>query len=102
MTTKEKSRKMTRPQDVPIGRYISLRSKELGIGAQDIAEAVGISLASVYRYQQGLAVPTLGVLQKIAGVLKVSIGDLASCQVPFDEDGRANKARRAKRSAESA
>jgi len=54
--------------------------KERGWTQQFVAEAVGISIAQVKKYEKGSSTPTLPVLAKIASTFGVSADDLV-----FDE-----------------
>ena len=60
-----------------IGEKIKLRRKELKISADDLADAVGVSRSTIFRYEKG-DIEKVGpeVLKKIADKLKVSPADL--------------------------
>lgn len=56
-----------------VGLKIKNRRKELGISAEKLAESVGVSHTTIYRYEKGeiLNIP-VPILSKIAKVLKTS------------------------------
>ena len=57
--------------------------KQRGLTQQALADAIGIHLSQVRRYEAGTSQPTLDVLKRIAVTLSVTIDALA-----FDEDER--------------
>lgn len=57
--------------------------KQRGLTQQALADAIGIHLSQVRRYEAGTSQPTLDVLKRIAVALSVTIDALA-----FDEDER--------------
>jgi len=59
-----------------LGKKIQKRRKELELTQEDLAYKVGISRAYVGYIEQGRNAPSLGILEKIARVLKVSINNL--------------------------
>lgn len=60
-----------------VGEKIKLRRKELKISADDLADAVGVSRSTIFRYEKG-DIEKVGpeVLKKIADKLRVSPADL--------------------------
>lgn len=60
-----------------IGNKIKLRRKELGLSAEIIAEKVGVSPATIYRYESGeIRNLKSSILRPIASVLGVDLYDL--------------------------
>lgn len=60
-----------------VGEKIKLRRKELRISADDLADAVGVSRSTIFRYEKG-DIEKVGpeVLKKIADKLRVSPAEL--------------------------
>lgn len=60
-----------------VGAKIKLRRKELKISADDLADAVGVSRSTIFRYEKG-DIEKVGpeVLKKIADKLRISPAEL--------------------------
>ena len=60
-----------------VGEKIKLRRKELRISADDLADAVGVSRSTIFRYEKG-DIEKVGpeVLKKIADKLRISPAEL--------------------------
>ena len=60
-----------------VGERIKLRRKELKISADDLADAVGVSRSTIFRYEKG-DIEKVGpeVLKKIADKLRISLAEL--------------------------
>lgn len=58
-----------------IGEMIRKRRKYAGITQQDLADAAGISVMSVQRYETGERTPNVEVIRKIVKALKASPSD---------------------------
>lgn len=58
-----------------IGEMIRKRRKYAGITQQDLADAAGISVMSVRRYETGERTPNVEVIRKIVKALKASPSD---------------------------
>lgn len=69
-----------------VGEKIKLRRKELRISADDLADAVGVSRSTIFRYEKG-DIEKVGpeVLKKIADKLRVSPADLMGWSGEEDE-----------------
>lgn len=59
-----------------LGRRIQKRRKELELTQEQLADKVGISRAYMGYIEQGRNIPSVGVMHKVASVLKVKVGDL--------------------------
>ena len=75
-----------------VGEKIKLRRKELKISADDLADAVGISRSTIFRYEKG-DIEKVGpeVLKKIADKLNVSPADLmgwSDMEYPTSEENK--------------
>lgn len=58
---------------MPTGEIIKRRREELGYNAEYVAEKVGVSAATMYRYEKNELEPRSGVLIKMADILNVTI-----------------------------
>lgn len=56
-----------------LGKKIQKRRREIGLTQEGLADKVGVSRAYMGYIEQGRNAPSLGVLEKIARVLKTSI-----------------------------
>jgi transcriptional regulator with XRE-family HTH domain len=63
-------------------RLVAARKKR-GLTQQGLADAIGVHLSQIRRYEAGTSQPTLEVLKRIAVTLSVTIDSLA-----FGQDGR--------------
>ena len=60
-----------------IGEKIKQRRKELGLSAEEIAQKIGVSPATIYRYESGdIKSPRSSVLRPIAEALDMDLYDL--------------------------
>lgn len=60
-----------------IGEKIKQRRKELGLSAEEIAQKIGVSPATIYRYESGdIKSPRSSVLRPIAKALDMDLYDL--------------------------
>ncbi|HEU0300891.1 MAG TPA: helix-turn-helix transcriptional regulator, partial [Longimicrobium sp.] len=55
------------------------------VAQRDLAEAVGVKLPELKRWERGLELPNSGTLVKLAGFLHVDAGRLAEAQRRFVE-----------------
>ena len=58
---------------MPTGEIIKRSREELGYNAEYVAEKVGVSAATMYRYEKNELEPRSGVLIKMADILNVTI-----------------------------
>lgn len=63
---------------------IKLRRRELGLRAEDVAAAAGVSYATVYAFERGLRNPSLQTARRVAAVLQTTVDAL----FPPDANGR--------------
>lgn len=71
-----------------IGERIKSRRKELGYSAEYIAEKLGISPATIYRYENGSIkkIPSI-IVTKIASILDTSFNELVGFDDPLNGFG---------------
>jgi transcriptional regulator with XRE-family HTH domain len=62
---------------VEIAEVIRERRTELGMSQRDLAQAAGVDVRQIRRYEAGEQQPLLSVAVSIADALKVSVGELA-------------------------
>ena len=58
------------------GRFIAERRKELGLTQKELAEKLFLSDKAVSKWERGLSLPDVGVLQPLSGVLEVTLTEL--------------------------
>jgi transcriptional regulator with XRE-family HTH domain len=63
-----------------------LREKRLAasLTLEQLSERTGLSYNAILGYERGATAPTVKVLQVLARVLCVSVGELASAEMPAD------------------
>ena len=59
-----------------MGKRIQRQRKKMGLSQESVAHKVKISRAYMGYIEQGRNLPSMGVLQKIARVLKIKLKDL--------------------------
>jgi transcriptional regulator with XRE-family HTH domain len=62
---------------VEIAEVIRERRAELGMSQRDLAQAAGVDVRQIRRYEAGEQQPLLSVAVAIAAALKISVGELA-------------------------
>lgn len=71
----------------PVGERIARRRRQLGWTQERLAETVECSKAAICRYESGKRAPTLAMLEKIAGVLGLTLAGL--CRAPSGSEAGA-------------
>lgn len=59
---------------ISVGEKIRLCRRELGLTQQQLADALGVQVVSINRYERGARVPDTSVLPRLCAVLKCDIG----------------------------
>ncbi|MBI5486495.1 MAG: helix-turn-helix transcriptional regulator [Deltaproteobacteria bacterium] len=67
---------------VRLGRRIAELRRQRGLSQGDLAEALGTATESISRIERAAAVPSLGLLARIASVLGVEVEDVFSTKAP--------------------
>ena len=57
-----------------LGKKIKMARVELDMNQTEFAEKIGAKQKSISRYENGLSVPSIATLMKVAKVLKKSVG----------------------------
>ena len=66
------------------GKNISKLRIERGLSVKDLQEDFGFATPqSIYKWQQGQAMPTIDNLVALAAIFGVTIDDLIVCESPF-------------------
>ena len=68
-----------------IGDKLKALREAKGITRAALAQAVGISVASLSEYERGKACPGLILARRLAQTLGVSLGDFDECDLPRDD-----------------
>ena len=71
-----------------LGGRLSERRKQLGWTQETVAERVGVDAETISRIERGAHLPSLPTLDRLAGALNCSVGDLFSEDSP-DAPGEA-------------
>lgn len=74
---------LARPGDMDFAHRLTTARKWKGLTQQALADATGIHVTQMRRYEAGTSQPTLDVLRNLARALAVTIDSLA-----FDDDER--------------
>jgi transcriptional regulator with XRE-family HTH domain len=61
----------------PLGEVIKQRRQELGLSQAELANAAGVNLRQIRRYEAGEQQPVLAVAVRLASALGVTVNDLA-------------------------
>jgi transcriptional regulator with XRE-family HTH domain len=67
---------------VRLGRRIAELRRQRGLSQGDLAEALGTATESISRIERAAAVPSLGMLSRIASVLGLEVEDAFSSKTP--------------------
>jgi transcriptional regulator with XRE-family HTH domain len=67
---------------VRLGRRLAEIRRQRGLSQGDLAEALGTATESISRIERAAAVPSLGLLARIASVLGVEVEDMFSTKPP--------------------
>lgn len=66
---------------------MKLRRKELGLSAEYVADRLGCSPATVYRYEKGdIEKMPIDILNPLASILKTTVSDLMGLSVHWEDD----------------
>ena len=61
-----------------IGKFIASRRKELGLTQQALADKLFVTDKAISKWERGLSLPDITLLEKLSKILKVDIEDLLS------------------------
>lgn len=73
-----------------LGRAVWRRRRELGMGQEELAKAIGTSQARISRIERGLDNPTLQTLERlkdVLGIRLVALGEPSSSLEPEKVNG---------------
>lgn len=86
--TERKPRRISSPVDVHVGRRIMTRRLSLGLSRPQVAQAIGLSVEQLRRYESGLATVVASRLLQIGRVLQAPI-DYFFAGLPREISGEA-------------
>lgn len=58
-----------------------------GLSVKALADKVGVTITSIYRYEQGKRIPTLPIARRIATALGVTVDELIRKAEPTEAEG---------------
>lgn len=61
-----------------LGKSIAEKRKLIGWTQANVAEKLGLDTETISRFERGVSLPSLATLDRLAQVLKTSVGDLLS------------------------
>jgi len=59
-----------------IGKFISENRKEIGLTQEQLAEKIGVSKNAVSKWERGLNLPDVGLMQKLCEILNITLNEL--------------------------
>ena len=66
---------------IKIGKFISGKRKELGITQSELAEKLNITDRAISKWENGICMPDVGIMNELCEILNISINDLFSGEV---------------------
>ena len=66
---------------IKIGKFISEKRKELGITQSELAEKLNITDRAISKWENGICMPDVGIMNELCEILNISINDLFSGEV---------------------
>lgn len=80
----------TPPLPLRLSRNISTRRRTLGLTQAQLAERLGVDTETLSRFERGKHLPSLTTLERLAGLLLTTVGELlAEQQQEADDDALA-------------
>ena len=82
------------PLSVRLSRNISARRRSLGLTQAQLAERLGVDTETLSRFERGKHLPSLSTLERLAGLLMMTVGELLAEQPKtIDDDSLAISSR---------
>lgn len=69
-----------------LSRNISIRRRALGLTQAQLAERLGVDTETLSRFERGKHLPSLATLERLAGLLLTTVGELLAEQQPQASD----------------
>lgn len=70
-----------------IGKFISQKRKEVNLTQEDLAEKLNISKNAVSKWERGLNLPNVSIMQELCEILNITIIELLNGEETTKEDG---------------
>lgn len=61
-----------------IGEKIKMLRTAKGLSLEQLAQEIGVTRQAIYKYEQGVSLPTILVAKQLARVFRVSIDELVA------------------------
>ncbi len=74
------------PLETRLARNISCRRKALDVTQAQLAEKLGVETETLSRFERGKHLPSLATLERLAGLLQITVGELLAEQPKTAED----------------
>jgi transcriptional regulator with XRE-family HTH domain len=74
------------PLSVRLSMNISARRRSLGLTQAQLAERLGVDTETLSRFERGKHLPSLSTLERLAGLLMMSVGELLAEQPKTIDD----------------
>lgn len=74
------------PLGIRLARSISMRRRYLELTQAQLAERLGVETATLSRFERGKHLPSLSTLERLAGLLQITITELLAEQPKIADD----------------
>lgn len=74
------------PLETRLARNIAIRRKALGLTQAQLAEKLGVETETLSRFERGKHLPSLVTLERLAGLLQVTVSELLAEQPKVADD----------------
>jgi transcriptional regulator with XRE-family HTH domain len=72
--------------EIRLARNIAARRKALGLTQAQLAEKLGVETETLSRFERGKHLPSLATLERLAGLLQVTVSELLAEQPKMADD----------------
>jgi transcriptional regulator with XRE-family HTH domain len=72
--------------EIRLARNIATRRKALGLTQAQLAEKLGVETETLSRFERGKHLPSLATLERLAGLLQVTVSELLAEQPKLADD----------------
>ncbi len=66
---------------IKIGKFISVKRKELGLTQSQLADKLGITDKAISKWETGKSLPDASIMLELCGILKITVNDLLNGEV---------------------
>lgn len=74
------------PLEIRLARNIATRRKALGLTQAQLAEKLGVETETLSRFERGKHLPSLATLERLAGLLQITMSELLAEQPKMADD----------------